>query len=333
LNGLPARLATAPIQAAELDFEDRTETNLAALRQYIERHQIQHLYLTDKPYTDRFYRTLRAWGIRAIVNHDHMPGERPPAGFLARVIKSAIHGTGLISCDRYIGVSQFVCDRLIRNACIPASRVTRVLNGIEPIAVDPTLRHYAHDTFHIPREALIVVSVGRATYYKGIDFLIECARDVLSDSTLPPVVFLYCGHGPDLEAFQKMANGYKLGERFLFAGRREDIRQILPSCDIAIQASRGEAFSLAILEYLSSGLATIVPDSCGNGEAVSSGENGFLYPSGDRTAAVNKLKECIKDSELRTRLAAAGRQSVRERFSITRASQELAKVVAREFAS
>ena len=99
------------------------------------------------------------------------------------------------------------------------------------------------------------------------------------------------------------------------------------SCDIALHASKGEAFSLSILEYLSAGLATIVPDNCGNREAVVHQYTGLVYTSGDMSDAVQCLLRVISDPVLRCQLGDSGRHSVKEKFSLQRANKELLQVV------
>ncbi len=137
------------------------------------------------------------------------------------------------------------------------------------------------------------------------------------------VYFLHCGDGPDLANFRRMAEDRGIEQRFLFAGRRTDVREILQSCDIGIQASRGEAFSLSILEYMDAGLATLVPDACGNAEAITHGTTGLLFKPGDPEAVVSLLEQLITDPEKREELGRAAEKTVREYFNIDRVNREL----------
>jgi glycosyltransferase involved in cell wall biosynthesis len=224
------------------------------------------------------------------------------------------------TADRYIGVSRFVCERFVAVGGLPAERCAAVHNGIEPIGRSPAQRGYAARHFPIPDGAPIVVSTGRATWYKGVDFLIRCAERVPT-GVGPAPVFLHVGDGPDLAEFRRIADAAGLGGRFLLAGRRDDVREILPSCDVALHASRGEAFSLSILEYLSAGLATLAPGHCGNGEAIRDGVDGLLYRPGDLDGAVRALARLLADPALRARLGASGMQRVEEHFTLERATR------------
>lgn len=323
IRGIPRRIEESGIRVLQHDFSDSSVAALRNLRKLIADHHICAMYLTDRPYYSWRYPLLRLFGVRRIVIHDHTPGERPPVRGLRRILKRLHYSVPGLLGDHFIGVSRFVFDRMIGNGCIPRERCTYVPNGIEPINRDPALRHYAHDEFRIPHNATLVVTTGRATYYKGIDFLIRCAARVIRNGHRSNVYFIHCGSGPDLGRFREMVRELRVDDRFIFAGQRNDVRKILQSCDIGIQASKGEAFSLSILEYLSAGVATMVPDNCGNAEAVEDRMNGILYQTGNLDDAEAKLLELLDNDALRARLARAGIESVTKRFHIQRANREL----------
>lgn len=324
---IPEIISAAPIQIEEIDFSDQSRSNLIRLREFIKKNQISCVYLTDKPYYDLIYIKLRSWGVKYILNHDHKPGERPKIRILRRLIKRIIYSVPWFSCDLYIGVSEFVKTRLINNGGIPKSRCTYVRNGIRPIDFDSQCQSYAYKIFNIKNDKKIIISTGRATYYKGIDFLIECANYLVNIRKNYGVVFLYCGNGPDLEKFKDLVSGYNLSEYFIFAGHRNDVRCLLQSCQIGIQTSTGEAFSLSILEYLSAGLATLAPDNCGNSEAIINNQTGILYPPRNKEYVVNCLEKLINDNDLVSRLSNAGKASVLKQFTIDRAKHELVTVI------
>ena len=122
-----------------------------------------------------------------------------------------------------------------------------------------------------------------------------------------------------------------LNKQFIFAGYRKDLTEILSSCDIAFHASEGEAFSLSILEYMNAGCVTVVPDNCGNSEAVVAKKNGFLYPTKDLRAAVGILEELINDAALRTEIASTAQKDIKLHFDINRTETELIEMLAPVF--
>ncbi len=327
LTELPKTIEQSSIEPLELNFEDRSKINLLKLKNLIRSESITCVYLTDKKYYDFLYFKLRLWGVKTIINHDHTPGERPLPTLPVRIIKSVIHRLNIFSCDYYIGVSKFVFDRLVNNACIQPRKCTYVHNGIYPIKHDSTLTNYSNQEFSIPANAIIVVSTGRATFYKGIDFIIECANVLVNKKNMRNLYFIHCGDGPDLDVFKDIASKYKLNDNFRFVGRRNDIPKVLQSCHIGIQASLGEAFSLSILEYLSAGLATLAPDNCGNKEAITNNVNGFLFKPGDTQEVVSLIQKLVNDENLRLRLGERAVMSIKNKFNITKANQEFISTI------
>lgn len=327
VNELPGILAESPLEIAEIDFGDRTRSGIDKLRKYILKHKIKSVYLTDRPFYDFSYLRLRAWGVKRIINHIHRAGGDTRPQLTVRMLKKIIHRSCLLSCDCYIAVSKFVQSRLISNACIPARKCAVVINGIEPINIEQRYRHYTHEQFNIPLDAKIIITTGRASYYKGIDFFIECASIFIYRYSRKDIYFVFCGTGPDIDSFREQANRLKLGPQFIFAGHRKDVRLFLQSCDIAVHASYCEAFSLSVLEYLSAGLVTLAPDICGNVEAIENNVSGFLYPSRDLNALVQALSVILDDKELRKTVSVAAIRSVRERFNLTRTNDELLRTL------
>lgn len=327
VNTLPKILAESPLEIAEIDFGDRTRPGIENLRKYILKHKIKFVYLTDRPFYDFSYLRLRLWGVKRIVNHIHRAGGDTRPQWIVRVLKKVIHRSHLFSCDCYIAVSKFVQSRLVSNAYIPANKCISVINGIEPIAIEQRYRHYAHEQFNIPLSAKIIITTGRASYYKGIDFFIECANLLIHKYSRTDLYFIYCGTGPDIDAFREQAERLRLGPNFIFTGHREDVRFLLQSCDIAVHSSYCEAFSLSVLEYLSAGLVTLAPDICGNVEAIENNVSGFLYPSRDLDALVKILSVVLDNEDLRKKISAEAIRSVRERFNLTKTNAELRRIL------
>lgn len=323
-------LKDSQVTLIEHDFDDSSASNCSKLSQLIKSNNISYIYLTDKPYYDIKYLWLRLLGIKRIILHDHTPGERTRPNFPVFLIKKAFFSMPLITCDMYIGVSRFIYNRLVRTTGIPARKCTYVLNGIQPIEDKAKDIMNLREEFQLPPESILVISAGRAVIYKGIDFIIECANLLVNDMHIENVYFYHCGDGPDMAEFRQLVHKYHLENRFYFLGHRTDIRRLLPSCDIAFHAAKGEAFSLSILEYLSAGLAAIVPDSCGNMEVVIDNKTGLLYEPGNIDSAIQCLREAISNPDLRVRLGNEGREAIKEKFTLKRANEELLAILGGE---
>jgi glycosyltransferase involved in cell wall biosynthesis len=321
IAAIPEIIAKSPITIFEHDFSKRNCASIAKLVKLIKQNNIRYLYLTDKAYYDWFYFILRMFGIKTIINHDHMPGERTAINVWKKYFKKCIHYIGIFSCDYYIGVSNFVRNRLIENACIPPTKCSYIHNGIR--IFDNKDTGYAQEMFKIPKNSRIIVTTGRATYYKGIDILIKCANILINDRNIDNLYFLHIGDGPDLNSFKQLASDLNVNKRFIFAGLRNDIDQILPCCYIGIQLSTGEAFSLSILEYMCAGLATLAPNNCGNHEALTNYYNGILYSPGDINEIIDILIKLLANEAFRIQLGKNARRTIINHFSIEECNKKL----------
>lgn len=330
IDKIPQIVSKSEIIVVEHNFSDRSLTGLRKLKEIIQKFDIKYIYLTDRYYYDWLYCLLRCWGVAKIINHDHMPGERTPLPIIKKFIKKSIQKIGFFSCDYYIGVSKFVWDRFINIACIPKEKCTFIHNGIEPIKKDLSLQRYANDQFNIPYESYIIVTCGRATFYKGIDIFIKSANILINEFNRNDVYFLHIGDGPDLDIFINMVTEFNLKRSFIFAGQRNDVHKILTSCHIGVQTSKGEAFSLAILEYLSAGLLTLAPNHCGNTEAVEHGVTGILYEEGNYRKIAEEIDRLLNNKEERMRYSLKAAESVEKRFNINRTNRELIGLIDRK---
>jgi len=314
IHGVSDRIAGSSIEVRQYDFSDKAHASQVELLKLIKENNTRSIYLTDKALIDVRYLQLRLMGVRNIVLHDHTPGERSAPPLIKRIAKKAIHKAGIFSCTHYIGVSKFVYNRFVTSGCVPADKCSYVCNGIRPIVREKQYANYVREVFHIPENETIVITTGRATYYKGLDFIIRCAAEIIHEHNHKNIRFIHCGDGPDLNALGALARDLNVEDHVIFAGRRNDIEQLLQSSDIAVQASKGEAFSLSILEYMSAGLATVVPDHCANGEAIRNGYNGILYEPGDSQGFVNAIIGLADDRPMRKYLGENASKTILEKF-------------------
>ena len=331
ITQIPATITASGIKVTECNFHDHSLANLNTLRKLIKAHDIKYVYLSDAPSYSLSYLLLRMWDIKKIVIHEHTPGERTPATSWRKLTKSLIQRIPLYTADHFVAVTPYVHNRFIEVNCIPETKCSIAPNGIKPINLDKADLKYAHNAFNILKSRLIVVTTGRASYYKGIDFFIKCANELINNQHLDQLHFLFCGDGPDINDFRNLVQQFKLEKYFTFAGKREDIRKILPSCDIGFHTSKGEVgYSLSILEYMSSGVATIVPDRSSTSCATRHLLTGLLYQPGNIASACDAIKQCLNE-RLRQSLAHQAKKEIVEKFNITLTNKALISILSNAF--
>lgn len=323
---IPESIREADIPTLTLRFPGRGPRELWRAVRLIRSRRVRCIYLTDRDFWRPAYGLLRAAGARVIVNHDHTPGDRPPIRGVGGLVKAVLRRFRPATCDLQICVSPLIRERAIHNARIPSGRVVVVQNGIEPVECDGD-RSYAHRAFGLPDDATICISAGRAHRYKRIDFMIEVARLCVVEHGLDDLFFLFCGDGPDMQRLQGLARDAGLEDRFLFGGYREDVPRLLCSADMAIHPSKGEAFSLAIVEYMSAGLPVVVPDLPSVSQAIQDGLTGLVYPDGHAEEAARGIIRLARDRAMRERLGKAASADARSRYSLESMNQRFRDVV------
>lgn len=172
--------------------------------------------------------------------------------------------------------------------------------------------------------SLRVLAIGRLTYYKGHEHLIDAAAQV------PGARVLIAGAGERRNRLQRRIDGLGLGERVSllgFVGDRE-LRALLARCDVLSLPSveRTEAFGLVLLEAMRFAKPVVVSDIPGSGCGwlVRQSGHGLLTPPGDVQALAQALRTLEHDPEARRRLGAAGRRALAETFGIDAVAAQVA---------
>lgn len=103
-----------------------------------------------------------------------------------------------------------------------------------------------------------------------------------------------------------------------------DLIALYQKCDVFVLPTGAEAFGIAAVEACATGLPVIATAAGGLVDIVVDGENGFLVPSDDVAALVDRLRRLAHDGELRTQFAHAARARAETYFD---AQQNAARLV------
>ena len=172
-------------------------------------------------------------------------------------------------------------------------------------------------------DMLRVLCIGRLTYYKGHEYLVEAIAEA-------PGIQLCIVGGGQLEApIRAAVERLGLTERVRMLGYVDDARvqSLLATCDCLVLPSieRMEAFGLVLLEAMNHGkplLATDIPHS-GPGWIVRQGPSGVVVPPRDADALAAALIRYRDQPGLRTELGTKAAGVFTERFRIERVAKEV----------
>jgi glycosyltransferase involved in cell wall biosynthesis len=158
----------------------------------------------------------------------------------------------------------------------------------------------------------LVFALGRMTYYKGFDVLIEAV------GRLPEEVGLMIGgEGELLGRMQRLVDQKGLGGRVQLLGHVPDdhLASYFEACDVFCMSStvRSEAYGVAMLEAMMMGKPVVATDIAGSGVPWVNQHalTGLNVPAGDANALAEALWRLLSSTEL---LSEYG-QRARERYS------------------
>ena len=122
----------------------------------------------------------------------------------------------------------------------------------------------------------LVVSVGRLDPQKNPLGLIDAFANALRADPLWQLLLV--GDGSLRRQAEARVKTLGMGARVHFLGRRADVDDLLPECDIFVLASDWEGMPMAILEAMAAGLPVAATAVGGVPELVAQGTTGLLMP-------------------------------------------------------
>lgn len=186
------------------------------------------------------------------------------------------------------------------------SKVEVMPLGITPLAA-PELANKSESIKKRFGGRKIVFSLGRMTYYKGFDVLIDAARTLADDA-----VIVVGGGGELLQSYRARVAAESLKNRIEFVGRipDEDIASYFEAATVFCLTSivRAEAYGVVLLEAMAMGKPIVTTNIPGSGVPwVNQHEvTGLNVPVGDGAATAAALNRILADGELAARFGKAG---------------------------
>jgi len=204
----------------------------------------------------------RIAGVKAVVATEHSLGDSQMEG---RGLSAGVRALYLAS-ERLgrstVAVSPTVAERLKRWG-VPGPRIEVVPNGIDldRFRFDPAQRLRTRQRLGLPEGAYVVGGIGRLAAGKRFDVLIRALAQLPDDYWL-----LLVGGGTEENLLRRTAHDCGVADRVLFTGERPytpdgtpgpDLPSLTSAMDLLASPSPEEAFGLAVVEGLASGLPVL----------------------------------------------------------------------------
>ena len=328
LNGAPRSLAGSTAVPVEFDFRFHTLRRALDAARFVRANNIRAVYLTDRAASSLFFPLLRFVGVRSIVVHDHMSGERPLRHPLVQLAKRVIVRLPGVAADTVIAVSDYIAHAILARDGAPPRRIVRIWNGVPARSAPPASG--LRELLNIAGDRPLIVCCCRANAVKGVAYLLrafDAALKRLPRTVMRPVL-VYIGDGPERKRLEEIRDGLDSRDDIFFLGYRTDASGLFPEADICVVPSVWQdAFPLGVLEAMAAGKPVIGTSVGGIPEMIDDGVTGLLVPPGDEQALTGALDYLLTNPALSARFGSAGRQRVAERFTQDQQLEAVTKIV------
>jgi glycosyltransferase involved in cell wall biosynthesis len=156
----------------------------------------------------------------------------------------------------------------------------------------------------------VIVAAGRYAPEKGYDRLIDAFAAVAPEH--PDWSLRIFGHGPLHAELQDQVRRLGLEAQVQLPGLAEDIEAELRAGSIFALSSIHEGLPMALAEAMACGVPCVAFDcAAGVREIITDGQDGIVVQPRNVPALADALRTLMDDDDLRHRLGAAARRSVR----------------------
>jgi len=210
--------------------------------------------------------------------------------------------------DHFVADAEAVKNVLVAEDGIPAPKITVIPLGVESDSLEfqSNARTKTRAEFGVSHETVVVGNVARLVPFKGHTYLLQTVAEVVR--THRNVLFPIIGDGELMDTLKQQVMQLGIEEHVRFLGFRDNLNELYPGFDIYCHSSlemAAEAFPLAILRALATGLPVVCSNVGGIGLMVDDGVSGFLTRPEDSHALAQALMRLIADSSLRRSMGRA----------------------------
>ena len=219
--------------------------------------------------------------------------------------------------DRFVSCCDAIAEAAFRRFGVPRTQLVTIPNAVRnraECAVSAVGQQRAGLT--LPGDCLVVGFVGRLSQEKGLLDLLRAMS--IAGRSSPQLHLVIVGDGPQRTMLERRAKRLGLADTVHFAGFSDDVAAWMNMFDIGVLPSHHEGLPLVLLEIQQMTVPVVATRVGGIPEVVVDRQTGLLVPPSDPEALAGALVSLASNTALRDRLAVAGRDRVRDLFSIER---------------
>lgn len=289
--------------------------NTVALRRIIKEEQIDIVQVND------FYNLLGAMLKKTGFNGKLITYVRFLPNVMPSILCKLWVAQAVKHADKVVAVSDAVKEQLP-----DAPNVTRIY---DPVKLSETLP----EKIYTQKETLSLLYLGNYIQGKGQEYALEAFAKAYEQNNKIRLTFI----GGDMGLEKNKAFKQKLQARtkelalddvVSYSAFNPNVEAVIKEADIMLNFSEAESFSMTCLEAAYYGTPLIATRCGGPQEIITHEETGLIVPVKDTETMTTAILKMAADQQLRTRYALAGKQYVRNKFSIDTFKHKFEQIIA-----
>jgi colanic acid/amylovoran biosynthesis glycosyltransferase len=175
---------------------------------------------------------------------------------------------------------------------------------------------------------IVILTVARLVEEKGLEYSITAIKEILMKNSDLQLKYYIVGEGVLKENLINLVKKLKLGDIVKFLGSMDQLQvaKEMSMAHIFLLPSISEALPVVLMEAQAVGLPIVATDVGGVAEAIVDGRSGFLVPSQNVNALVEKIEYLIEHPELWPKMGRYGRKFIEENYDMKKLNQQLLEI-------
>jgi glycosyltransferase involved in cell wall biosynthesis len=157
-------------------------------------------------------------------------------------------------------------------------------------------------------------SAARLSRQKAHHVLLRAVALLRADR--PRLRLVVIGGGAEEPALRALVAELGIAGHVVFTGVRDDVRELLPGCDVTCLSSVHEGAPLVVLESMAAGVPVVATDCGAVRDLVADGREGYVVPVGDPAAFAARLGTLLDDPRMRADMGERARLRAQAEYSI-----------------
>ncbi|MCD6521518.1 glycosyltransferase family 4 protein [Candidatus Calescamantes bacterium] len=219
--------------------------------------------------------------------------------------------------DRLICVCDMMKKQALNAGVGKEKQYVTIYSGMElDYFLNPPSSEKLRKKLGIKEDELVVGKVGRLFPFKGHEYIIQIAPEIIKN--FPNVKFLFVGEGILREKLEERVKEKGLKDKFIFTGLvpPEDIPLYISLMDVVVHTSLREGLARVLPQGLAAGKPVVTWKVDGAEEVVKNGQTGFLITPGDLDGLKLSILKLLGNAELRKRMGEKGKKVVDPLFRV-----------------